>query len=598
MTRCFRHNKCLFIGLLFFLFTFSDTSFLFACGNSVTLFWIPPATNYNGTPLTGVHGYKLYYGNNSRKYTRVIDVGNETTYKVCDLKDGHKYYFAVTAYNTSGNESAYSYEVSKTIVSATKPPFANPGSAYSNAEGQAITLNASGSSDPDGRIVRYEWDVNNDGIYDYSSASATSNHIYDRAGVYIIKLRVTDNLGAASEAVTKAYISDTSPTAAFTGYPTSGTAPLTVSFSNTSSGYDRPFTYAWDFDNNGTTDSTEKNPSYTYAKQGMYTVKLTVRDSDGSSNAFTRTNYITVNNSYALSCHDGGKVECLGRTDGGSDSNNLVYGKPRLDVEYEFRIQVKDSSGRTPQYVKLYMTQRNYPSGNDFYSYRMACSGNFNPGGFCTYVTKLGPAAVHKFYFKARFSDGTLLRYPATGYITGPEVQLLTGYNLAGIPRKIDKNILGGYEAFRSTRSFRWNDRGYYTEITDTEPVKQGEGYYIQKQSSTLPELAEYGEIQDTETAYELTPGWNIISNPYSGNVELSGIKVRKGKNAPISWAKAASRGWTANAIYYRNGTDWGDDFVSESPPYARLVPWRGYWIYLYMTDDTYYLVTPKPESQ
>jgi PKD repeat protein len=518
-------------------------------------------------------------------------------YEVCDLTEGLTYYFAVTAYDTSGNESVYSDEVSKIILSSTIPPVANPGGIYSNTEGQTIILNGSGSSDPDGTIARYEWDLNNDGIYDYSSALATSSHIYDRQGLYIIKLRVTDNLGATGEAVTKADISDTLPTATYTGYPTSGTVPLTVNFSNTSFGYDQPLTYAWDFDNNGTIDSTVMNPSYIYTNQGIYTVKLTVKDSDGSINTFTRTNYITVNSSYTLECPDGGDIACLRRTDGGSDGDNLVYGKPRADVEYEFRINIKDISGRTPQYVKLYMAQRHYPLPDDFYSYRMSCEGNINSGGLCTYVTQLGPAAVHKFYFKAQFYDGTIRRYPETGFITGPDVQLLSGYNLVGIPRKIDNENVGGYEAFRSTLSYRWNGGGYYTELTTSEPVMPGEGYYIQKQSGTLPELAEYGEIQDAETTYELKPGWNIISNPYSGNVELSGIKIRKGDNSIVSWIEATSKGWVTNAIYYRNGIDWGDAFITVSSPQSKLVPWRGYWMYMNMKGGTYYLVIPKPQN-
>ena len=82
--------------------------------NSATLTWDPPATSADGTPLTDLAGYTIYYGTSSLNYTVSIDVGNVTTYKIDNLSPG-TYYFSVTAYDTAGNESDFSNEVSKTI---------------------------------------------------------------------------------------------------------------------------------------------------------------------------------------------------------------------------------------------------------------------------------------------------------------------------------------------------------------------------------------------------------------------------------------------------------------------------------------------------
>jgi len=60
-------------------------------------------------------GYKLYYGSSSRSYGYIIDVGNQTDFTVVDLVEGETYYFAVTAYNTTGYESTYSNEVVYTV---------------------------------------------------------------------------------------------------------------------------------------------------------------------------------------------------------------------------------------------------------------------------------------------------------------------------------------------------------------------------------------------------------------------------------------------------------------------------------------------------
>lgn len=85
-----------------------------AGGGRATLTWESPTTASDGTPLTDLAGYKIYYGTSSGNYTEVIDAGNVTTRTVGRLAPG-TYYFAVTAYNGSGYESDYSNEVSKTI---------------------------------------------------------------------------------------------------------------------------------------------------------------------------------------------------------------------------------------------------------------------------------------------------------------------------------------------------------------------------------------------------------------------------------------------------------------------------------------------------
>ena len=82
------------------------------------------------------------------------------------------------------------------------------------------------------------------------------------------------------------------PVAAFSATPRSGTAPLTVTFTDASTGT-APLTYAWDFQNDGSVDSTLKNPSYQYTAAGTYTVKLTVTNTAGSDPE-VKAGYITV----------------------------------------------------------------------------------------------------------------------------------------------------------------------------------------------------------------------------------------------------------------------------------------------------------------
>ncbi len=82
---------------------------------------------------------------------------------------------------------------------------------------------------------------------------------------------------------------NTPPVADFTGSPTSGDRPLTVNFTDASSGTIN--SRSWNFGGGGT--STQTSPSHTYTTPGVYTVSLTV-SGPGGNNTKTRTNYITV----------------------------------------------------------------------------------------------------------------------------------------------------------------------------------------------------------------------------------------------------------------------------------------------------------------
>lgn len=93
-----------------------------AFAGTATLSWTAPTTNADGTPLMDLSGYKVYYGTASGVYGAPVDVGNVTTHQVTGLTGGLTYYLAVTAYDTSGNESVYSAEVSKTVLADTTPP--------------------------------------------------------------------------------------------------------------------------------------------------------------------------------------------------------------------------------------------------------------------------------------------------------------------------------------------------------------------------------------------------------------------------------------------------------------------------------------------
>ena len=111
-----RHK--IFIVAFMVLFVFAITANI-ALAGSATLSW-------NANTETDLAGYKIYYGTSSRTgtdpktcglcgYQTSINIGNVRPYTISNLTNGQTYYFSVTAYDTSNNESAFSAQVSKLI---------------------------------------------------------------------------------------------------------------------------------------------------------------------------------------------------------------------------------------------------------------------------------------------------------------------------------------------------------------------------------------------------------------------------------------------------------------------------------------------------
>ena len=156
----------------------------------------------------------------------------------------------------------------------------------------------------EGGATEYAWDFENNGSVDSTSVNPT--YTYTTPGSYSVKLTATrgSDVGVETKAalitVTSAppgppppapSPSPSPPVVDFYANQTSGTAPLTVTFTDNST--NSPTSYAWDVDNNGTTDYTTNPATHTYTAPGTYSVKLTANNSTGSGN-MTKASYITV----------------------------------------------------------------------------------------------------------------------------------------------------------------------------------------------------------------------------------------------------------------------------------------------------------------
>lgn len=141
-----------------------------------------------------------------------------------------------------------------------------------------VSFDGSGSADPDGDVVSYNWDFG-----DGSPAKLTpgATHVYETPGTYTATLTVTDDGGAIDTATVQTVVTpNQKPVAVINATPQSGPRPLVVAFDGSASldpdGTD--LSYEWDFGDGaaGTGESLE----HTF-DEGSYTVLLTVTDATG-----------------------------------------------------------------------------------------------------------------------------------------------------------------------------------------------------------------------------------------------------------------------------------------------------------------------------
>jgi PKD repeat protein len=210
--------------------------------------------------------------------------------------------FTLTARFSNGTESPHSSPFTLSLPSAppsTAPPPAStlPTAviATSTAAGQApLTVNFSGTGSKAGTnayITSYSWNFGNG----FSANGANTSYTFTSAGTFNTTLTVTDSKGLTSSATTPIVVTaatastNKAPTAIATASPTSGSAPLKVTFDGSASTDEDGsiVSYVWYFGDGSS--ATGKTATHTYTTESTFNATLRVTDNQGASSTASTT---------------------------------------------------------------------------------------------------------------------------------------------------------------------------------------------------------------------------------------------------------------------------------------------------------------------
>ncbi len=204
---------------------------------------------------------------------------------VHEYKSDGFYTVTLTASGSSGADDEIKTNLIRVLPSSGQP-IAN---FSASASAGFAPLNVKFTNLSSGEVSAFAWEFGDGGV----SSDENPENEYKTEGFFTVGLTVSGPGGADTE--TKINLinvrSEGPPIAEFKGSPTSGLPPLAVTFTDLSQPSGNISSWAWDFGDGGI--STSQNPSHDYNVEGLYTVGLTVSNSDGADTE-TKTNLINV----------------------------------------------------------------------------------------------------------------------------------------------------------------------------------------------------------------------------------------------------------------------------------------------------------------
>jgi parallel beta-helix repeat protein len=479
-----------------------------------------------------------------------------------------------------------------------------------------------------GNPYNWDWDFNNDGVID--SHDPQPSYIYTAPGTYTVRLTAY-NAGGSSTFIKPGYITVSeipAPVSNFTASPRIGTRPLTVYFTDLTSG--NPTTWAWDFNNDGIVDSNERNPSYTYTSPGTYTVKLNVSNA-GGYNINTIPAYIQVNDvpfpaanfvatplsgitpvTVAFTDTSGGNPTSWEWNFGDGNTSYLqspthTYTTPR---KYTVTLTVSNVRGSNSITKPDYIYVKNIPPVADFTG--IPTSGDepltvhftdLSTGlGINSWQWTFGDSGVSTFQNPAYIyntngtytvtltvsNDGGSNTKTRTAYITvnpAPPaniIQLYPGWNFVSVPKMLASghdtaiDVFGGVDLGGHAVLIWDASTGMWKQVTAGTVLKPLDGIWIFSVNRMDVNLTFDPYHVPSPTSKQLYSGWNAIG--YAGTTSMSAHNF-------LTIGGGLNDNWDI-LLGYHNGILPDTPIIRNSNDGLPMYPTKGYWIAM-STDDT-----------
>ncbi len=265
----------------------------------ITVNNVDPVASANG-PYTGSVGLPVdFFGTatdpaaNLDPLTFAWDLDNDTVYETAGQNIQYIFnaagVYSIGLMVTDDDGGVGTAVAQVTIDAVALPPVSSPGGPYQVDEGGTVALDGSGSSDPDGTIVSYEWDFDGDGFFDALGANPVFDALLmDGPSSVVVSLTVTDNSGELAIATSTVTVNNVAPAANANG-PYSGIPGTLITLNGTATDPAAADTYtcAWDLGDandpttpDGLFEVPGCNAQISYPAEGAYNIWLQVTDKD------------------------------------------------------------------------------------------------------------------------------------------------------------------------------------------------------------------------------------------------------------------------------------------------------------------------------